>query len=346
MEREMVKQFIEQLQEGFGVDVLVADSALYTEETLQAIDKLWWISRVPERLTQAQTLIGHHASKWRLTPTDPASHSLETDYAGIQQRWVILFSPDAHQRALHTLNKQWLKQSNSELKSFQKLCRQPFACEADARHALSQFENTLKCSILSETHIQARPRFKGRGRPAHDQQPDAVDYHIDGALASYWPERNRRLQRKSCFILASNQLDTKKLSDAELMAAYKDQQRVERGFRFLKDPMFMASTLYLKSPKRIDALMMVMTLSLLVYAVLEYRLRASLQTHDAEFPNQQGKRIQNPTARWVFQFFTGIQILHIQDTPQTQSIVLNMNEHQTTLLRCLGQPYVDLYTGN
>jgi hypothetical protein len=39
----------------------------------------------------------------------------------------------------------------------------------------------------------------------------------------------------------------------------------------------MAATLYLKSPQRIMALMMVMTLCLLVYAALEYRLRQALK---------------------------------------------------------------------
>jgi transposase len=79
---------------------------------------------------------------------------------------------------------------------------------------------------------------------------------------------------------------------------------IERGFRFLKDPLFMASTLYLKSPKRIMALMMVMTLCLLVYAALEYRIRQALQQHDQTFPNQKGQPTRTPTARWVFQFFT------------------------------------------
>ena len=40
----------------------------------------------------------------------------------------------------------------------------------------------------------------------------------------------------------------------------------ERGFRFLKDPMFLASTLFLKKAQRIMALLFVMTLCLLVYA--------------------------------------------------------------------------------
>jgi transposase len=138
-------------------------------------------------------------------------------------------------------------------------------------------------------------------------------------------------------------LDSQALPDDELLSAYKDQQKVERGFRFLKDPLFMASTLYLKSPKRIMALMMVMTLCLRVYAALEYRIRQSLQQHHQTFPHQQGQPIRTPTARWVFQFFTGIHLLVIA---QEQVLVLNMNEHQHRLLAVLGEQYVALYSNS
>jgi hypothetical protein len=51
----------------------------------------------------------------------------------------------------------------------------------------------------------------------------------------------------------------------------------ERGFRFRKDPQFLAASLYLKKPERIMALLMVMTVCLLGYAALEYRIRQALQ---------------------------------------------------------------------
>jgi transposase len=63
----------------------------------------------------------------------------------------------------------------------------------------------------------------------------------------------QKLERKSCFIVATNQLDQDQLPDAELLQTYQDQQKVERGFRFLKDPQFMASTLFLKSVNRVMA---------------------------------------------------------------------------------------------
>ena len=105
----------------------------------------------------------------------------------------------------------------------------------------------------------------------------------------------------------------------------------------------MASTLYLKSPERIMALMMVMTLCLLVYAALEYRIREALKAHNETFPDQKGKPVCNPTARWVFQFFSGIHVLVVEQLGQ---LVLNLNPHHTALLKLLGQRYVSLYSGN
>ncbi len=152
---------------------------------------------------------------------------------------------------------------------------------------------------------------KGRGRPAKQRLPDYQTYRIEGQLASRLELHQQRLHRESCFILATNQQDLEALSDEDLSKTYKDQQKVERGFRFLKDPLFMASTLFLKSPERIMALMMVTTLCLLVYAALEHRIRQSLIQAQQTFPNQVGQPISNPTARWVFQLFAGIHVLII-----------------------------------
>jgi transposase len=71
----------------------------------------------------------------------------------------------------------------------------------------------------------------------------------------------------------------------------------------LKDPEFLASSFSLKQPERIMALLMVMTVCWLVDAALESRMRQALQAHDETFPNQQGQRVQHPTARWVFHEF-------------------------------------------
>lgn len=262
-------------------------------------------------------------------------------YAGIQQRWLVVYTRAAQQRAEKTLQKRHQKQGEADIKAFERLKNTAFACEADARKALQTFCQTLTLTRVVEADIHATPRYAKKGRPRATQAPEAYDYFITGSLASQIMVHQQALQRKCCFILATNELDEQALSDEQGIDYYKkDQQKVERGFRFLKDPLFMAATLFLKNVQRIMALMMVMTLCLLVYAAIEWRIRQALQQQAQTFPDQKGKATQQPTARWVFQFFSGIRLLVIS---HMQRIVLGMNEHHRVLLTLLGSRYVALY---
>jgi transposase len=266
---------------------------------------------------------------------------ITSNYANVPQRWLVVYSEAAHQRALKTVPRQCLKQTEAEVKAFARLCAQSFACVADAQQALATFQKKLTLTTVAEPRLVAVPHYPGRGRPAKSRQPEGVSYRIEGALASLPGEYTARLRQHSGFILATNQLDTHALSDAELLQAYKAQHRVERGFRFLKDPLFLASSLYLKSPQRIMALMLVMTLCLLVYAALEHRIREQLQTQGHSFPHQSGQPTSHPTARWVFQYFVGIHLLVLADG---QELVLNLDEHHQSLLELLGQAYEAFYS--
>ena len=138
------------------------------------------------------------------------------------------------------------------------------------------------------------------------------------------------------FILATNDMT---LSEKELLDEYKSQQRIERGFRFLKSPEFLSDAMFLKNPKRIEAMLMIMTLSLLVYAALEYRIRNELKGKNKTFPNQLGKHVQNPTARWVFENFFAIHLLILDSQEQ---IVGLENKHRL-ILELLGRTYMGFY---
>ena len=86
---------------------------------------------------------------------------------------------------------------------------------------------------------------------------------------------------------------------------------------------------------------MVMTVCLLVYAALEYRLRKARQDHQATFPHQQGPPVQTPTARWVFPYVVGLHRLRI---PGEGAFVRNLKDQHRHLLRLLGRPYEALYS--
>jgi transposase len=263
-----------------------------------------------------------------------------SSYGGVAQRWVLIYSEPRQPQAQRTVDKQWRKQSDREVKAFQPLCRTAFACEADAQQALAHFAHDLQATFLHDSTSCPTPHYKQRGRPGLGAQPAQIVYHIVGALASRIAARQALVDQHSCFLLATNELDEGQLPAREVLAGYKGQAYAERGFRFLKAPQFLASSLYLKKPERIMALLMVMTVCLLVYAALEYRIRRALQEHSATFPDQKGKRIQTPTARWVFHSFVGIHVLYI---PGQGLMILNLTDEHQHLLQLLGKRYAWFY---
>jgi len=108
----------------------------------------------------------------------------------------------------------------------------------------------------------------GRGRPKKDD-PIVMKYNIEAELQKDDEKVLASLQKKGKFIIATNELDDKQLSNQELLDNYKGQQSVERGFRFLKEPLFMTSSVFLKTQERIEALGMIMCLCLLVYTLAQ-----------------------------------------------------------------------------
>ena len=339
---QVIKDHIAQLQTTYGTTYLVADCALYSAANLTnlAETQLKWITRVPATLHEAQTALAQ-AEPQTMTPLADGYRyqTVSSTYGGVAQRWLLIYSEQRHGHAQRAVEKQWLKQSTQELTAFKKLTRRAFACEADAQQALSRFEQGLQATAVSASHLCPIARYRQR-RPGKAAQPAQVVYQIDGALASSLPEREARVLPQSCFLLATNELDEACLAPQDVLAAYKGQGQAERGFRFLKDPQFLAAALFLKKPERIMALLMVMTVCLLVYAALEYRIRHALKDQGATFPNQKGKPVQNPTARWVFHYFVGIHLLY---PPGEWPIVLNLTEIHQQLLQLLGKRYQWFY---
>lgn len=154
----------------------------------------------------------------------------------------------------------------------------------------------------------------------------------------------RAARRKASFLVATDVLDPVQLSDQELIQTYKDQHSVERGCSLLKDPLFLASSVFVKNPERIVALSLVMVLCLLVYRLAEHRLREKLAATGQTIPSQVNKPTDRPTMRWVFQCFEGVDLLHIRHGPDPAiALVLRLGPRHQQVLALLGPAYEDFY---
>jgi transposase len=117
------------------------------------------------------------------------------------------------------------------------------------------------------------------------------------------------------------------LKPEEMITTYKNQQSCERGFRFIKDPLFFADSFFVKNPERIETMLFLMSLCFLVYNLGQRELRSSLKRVKIGIKNQLGKLTICPTLRWVFQCFQGIHLLTLNGI--NQIVNLTSERHLT-----------------
>lgn len=332
----MFATIIADFKRQWQIDALfVADAALYTEENLQQMKHLRWVSRVPVTLTAAKILLDNMPqeafnqsvmSGYRIAPTC-------SEYGGVQQRWLVVESQARKDADLKQLEKRLTKQLLKAQSELRQLLNQEFACSKDALIAAQRLSSKLPLHQLTNIHVKEIKKHTGRGRPTKDSSPTFY-YQVDATLEPKEIAIAIETKRAGRFILATNVLDTEKLSDEDVLREYKAQQSTERGFRFLKDPLFFTSSVFLNSTQRVAALAMVMGLCLLVYSLGQRALRQALERAKKTIDNQLGKPTSTPTLRWVFQCFMSIHLVTVAQIKQ----IANLTHERQWILQFFGAP--------
>jgi len=225
---------------------------------------------------------------------------------------------------------------------------QRFACKTDAQRALDKICKKLKYHQISDKEYKEHKVFDGKGRPKKAAKVKHTEWQINVGIRNDDSAIKRAVEQKPCFILASN-IEEEALSPEEILKHYKAQSSVERGFRFLKDPLFFVSSLFIKKlfikkPSRIDALLMIMTLSLLVYSIAQRRMRANMEKVEATIPNQLNQATATPTLRWVFQCFDGINLLFQGNDYIYDKVYLDgLTDLRQKIVRLIGGNAMHLY---
>ncbi len=324
---QIFREFKKQLE----LDALmVADSALYTAPNIEQMATLRWLCRVPLTLKSARQLIEQFRSQDFVESTIPgyrwAAHT--SNYGGVDQRWLIVESEARRVSDLRQLEKNIAKAHQEAKKKLRELAAQEFTCEPDARAAANRLSKQLKYHNL--TQIQPVPvlcEFEPNSCFRAESYQQA--YKVQAQLEPDTDAIARQTLTAGRFILATNVLDVDQLSCDEMIAKYKEQQSSERGFAFLKDPLFFTDSVFLKSPERIEALAMVMGLCLLVYTLGQRYLRSCLQQSHSTLKNQLGQPTLNPTLRWIFQCFQSVHFLRIATVKQ----ISNLTQERLDILR-------------
>ena len=336
-----------QLREaGEEASVYVADNGVYSQTNMRQLNQagVKWVSCVSETLTEAKTLIQQGCESWQHSE-DGTVHwfSRQLELPQGPERWVVIYTLASLQRAQQTVQRQVDKAQAKWEQACWHLGNRRFACQADARVAAERELKEKPAWLDIHSELVAHPQYAGKGRPRKDARPVSHRWQIVATVSVNQERVEQEAFRKACWIVGTNVLEPTVLSDQHLIATYKGQGSPERGFRFLKDPLFLASSIFVKKPERIMALSFIMVLCLLIYRLAEVRLRARLVETQQTIPDQVHKPTARPTMRWVFQCFEGIELLHVQTDTASLTIVLRLQPLHRLILALLGPLYEQIY---
>ena len=344
--KEVMAQLCEQLPQEQEQRVVVFDSGRHSQANMKSYNdaKIWWISRVPETSTAAKTALEDAYEQWQPLSDGSGDYVVRTmELPQGKERWVIVRTHAQVQATKEQMEKKVKKTQQEWEKRLWHLSNQAFACENDAQQAWKQAMKGKPCWLIAAFTVKEQGQYQQRGRPKKETTPDQTVWYLVPQLEVDQQEVWALARKKAAFIVATNILDVQRLSHEQVILTYEEQGGVERGFRFLKDPLFLASSVFVKKPERVIALSFVMVLCLLVYRLAEHLLRRQLVATQQTIPNQINKPTNRPTMRWVFQCFEGIDLLHIRIGSRWQTQVLGLQALHQQILRLLGPAYSQFY---
>lgn len=324
------KEIFDELETSFldpqGI-LYVADSALVTLENLSLMAKkrIRFASRLPENFAIARTLkeAAWQTDEWEslgaISPGKNAAQywtsSLVDEIDGRKYRFVVVRSSALDKRREKSLKKQLKKEFTELEKAKKELEKQEFSCLPDAEMILAKFlddyrqvAHGLSGEILEYNVAQRKP-----GRPRKGEEPLTVTkYRIELDITEPTTAQLQDLrERASAFVLITTE-SADVWSDLDILREYKGQSNVETRFRFLKHPL-VVDGIFLKSPRRIEALAYVVMLALLVAAFIERRVRFALAKSNQIIEIVGKRKTNRPTIRVILDMLSTVNMVYVDD---------------------------------
>ncbi|MCF6299046.1 MAG: IS1634 family transposase [Thiomicrorhabdus sp.] len=323
----------------------VGDSKLYHKKAKDTLSQIPFITRIPGSLKLEQNVVDQALSdplQWVDLDNGNRYQRFNLCHYEMEQRWLVIHSQAALGRARSTLERRQEKESKKIEKALFHLQAQRFESETAEKIALNELAKTWKFHQVNDTSLTPHKRYSKKGRPNAQAQTTGTAWQINATFSVDENYIETQSQRNACFVIGSN-INGDELTDIEIFHGYKSQSNVEGGFRFLKDPLFFVSSLFLKKPSRIEALLMIMTLSLFVYSIAQRRIRANLKSQNQIIPNQINQPVQHPTLRWIFQLFEGINFITHNVNNTIKIMVDGLSDLRKKILRLLGPTVCRIY---
>jgi len=189
--------------------------------------------------------------------------------------------------------------------------------------------------ISTREEIELYKVQKHRGRPAEIREKVSFFMEI---------KRNEKIiegktKRLGWQIYATN-APTQKITSDELVRCYRNEYRIEHLFDYIINRDTGLLPIFLKSQKRVKALIRLLTLAMRVAVLIQYQVRTKLTQNkdklNGVYPGNKNRSTDKPTIALLLRAFRGISIAWIEIGEQKIIQMTPLNHTQLKILELLG----------
>jgi transposase len=298
--------------------IYIADSKLINEKNVRALISgefvIPFISHIPasfhDKLSETLRCTAYEQDAWEFLGSCCAyTPRIHTPVYYVTTLPVTLYGTDMYAHVYKTtekrskVEKRVLLEQEKLKKEVEKLCKEEFFCEADAVTAMNAFLQSHS-KLMSEAELVVISEItlkKPRGRPGKNPKPaeEIVRWKMELVeIRRKEEEIEEEIRKKSTFSLLTP-ISPEEKSSREILLLYKGQNNVETQFSLLKEPV-MAATIFLETPERIKALMMLIYVSVLMHGII--RVIAHIELEKEEEPPRWGyenRPLVRPTSHTI-----------------------------------------------
>lgn len=336
-----------------GASIYVADSAFVTTDNLIAAEEngIRFLSRLPANFNECKHAIAQAvaADNWvdigtlaeiQSEKKPPASYRYYETAVTIGDGYyrAIVYHSSAHDKRRQKRIDRILKTSKDQLETkIKEVTQQLFKCRPDAEVAAGILAKASEKSLYNlRSEIIDVPKYsKGRPKKGEVRKPKSIEYELKATIEED-PERTEKIRLEAgCFVLITNvpaQDDEQEWPGVELLRLYKEQDGIEKNFGFLKDPAIV-NAIFLKKPKRVEALGLILLLSLLLWRLIERNLKLHVKKTGKQLPGWKKKLTNSPTAFMMTTKFLSILVITVG---RQRKLAKPLNDTQVQYLRALG----------
>ncbi len=300
--------------------IFVTDSAMVTEDSLNATDDVLFISRLPETYKECLKVkteavsegqwehVGSFIEVTKASKKRPAKYRVtekEVELYGTKYRAIVVHS-DAHDRRRKKKIKKEINKDSKEVgQRIKSISKKEFFCFPDAQKAAEELRDGKYHTILSS--ILEKPVY-ARGRPNKDgiRKIKQIRYLIHTQIQQNGDAIATMEEEAGCFVLLTN-IFKARASATEILRIYKEQNFIEQNFVFLKDPL-VVNDLFLKLPHRVEALGLICVLALLLWRLMERNMRKNVSGNNGLLRGWNNRPTDRPTSYMMFSKFGSVQI--------------------------------------